>query len=76
MSVELTPVCQFNQHFILLHRFPFAKKLHTQIVKQLRAFVHKNRSKMLVKLTPGLNFTNVLLTAFVLVDPKGVKRYL
>ncbi len=26
--------------------------------------------------TAGLNFTNVLRTAFVLVDPEGVKRYL
>ncbi len=25
--------------------------------------------------TPGVNFINILRTAFVLVDPKGVKRY-
>ncbi len=31
---------------------------------------------MLVKLTPGLNFTNVLSTAFTLADPESVKRYL
>ncbi len=30
----------------------------------------------LVKFTPaGLNFINVLRTAFTLVDPKSVKRY-
>jgi len=28
----------------------------------------------LVKLTPGLNFINVLHTAFTLVDPKSVKK--
>jgi hypothetical protein len=27
----------------------------------------------LMKLTPGLNFINVLHTAFALVDPEGVK---
>ncbi len=32
--------------------------------------------KMLVKFTPGLNFTNVLHTAFTLADPESVKRYL
>jgi hypothetical protein len=29
----------------------------------------------LAKLTPGLNFINVLRTAFTLADPKSVKRY-
>jgi hypothetical protein len=29
----------------------------------------------LVKLTPGLNFINVLCTAFTLIDPKSVKRH-
>ncbi len=29
---------------------------------------------MLMKLTPGLNFINVLLTAFTLADPKSVKK--
>ena len=27
----------------------------------------------LMKLTPGLNFTNILRTAFALIDPEGVK---
>jgi len=31
--------------------------------------------KMLMKLTPGLNFINVLHTAFTPADPKGVKSY-
>jgi len=35
----------------------------------------KDVSKTLVKLTPGLNFINVLRTAFTLVDPKSVKRH-
>ncbi len=29
---------------------------------------------MLMKLTPGLNFINVLRTAFTLIDPKRVKK--
>ncbi len=29
---------------------------------------------MLAKLTPGLNFINVLRTAFTLIDPKSVKN--
>jgi len=32
--------------------------------------------EMLVKLTPGLNFINVLRTAFTLVDPKSIKKTL
>jgi len=35
----------------------------------------KASRKMLVKLTPGVNFINVLRTAFTLVGPKSVKRY-
>jgi len=30
---------------------------------------------MLMKLTPGVNFNNMLCTAFTCVDPKSVKRY-
>jgi len=58
--------------------------LHTQIPKAYHLAVFfallgsahvKAACKMLIKLTPGLNFINVLLTAFTLVDPKSVKRY-
>jgi hypothetical protein len=31
--------------------------------------------KMLMKLTPGLNFINIICTAFTLADPESVKRY-
>jgi len=31
--------------------------------------------EMSVKLTTGLNFINVLLTAFTLIDPKSIKRH-
>jgi hypothetical protein len=34
----------------------------------------KNVRKMLMKLTPGVNFTIVLSAAFTLVDPKSVKN--
>ena len=30
--------------------------------------------KMLVKLTPGVNFTNVLQAAFTLADPESTKK--
>jgi len=29
----------------------------------------------MMKLTPGVNFINVLCTAFALIDPESVKRY-
>jgi len=32
-------------------------------------------AKMLAKLTPGVNFINVLRAALAPVDPKSVKRY-
>jgi hypothetical protein len=35
----------------------------------------KGKHKMLMNLTPGVNFTNVLCAAFTLVDPESVKRY-
>jgi hypothetical protein len=34
----------------------------------------KGVRKMLMKLTLGLNFINILRTAFMLVDPKSKKR--
>jgi len=34
----------------------------------------KAAQRMLMKLTPGVNFTNILRTAFMLVDPKSVKN--
>jgi len=34
----------------------------------------KIASKMLMKLTPGLNFINILCTAFTHVEPKTVKK--
>jgi hypothetical protein len=36
----------------------------------------KAACKMLVKSTPELNFINVLCTAFMLADPKSIKRCL
>jgi hypothetical protein len=41
----------------------------------LRSAHVKAAHKMLVKSTPGVNFTYVLGTAFTLVEPKSVKRY-
>jgi len=43
-------------------------------------FWHQNISakcacKMLMKLTTGVNFINILCPAFTLADPKSAKRY-
>jgi hypothetical protein len=35
----------------------------------------KAARRTLMKLTPGVNFTNIIRTAFAHVDPKSVKRY-
>jgi len=35
----------------------------------------KAASRTLMKLSPGVNFTNVLSTAFTFVDPESVKKY-
>ncbi len=40
----------------------------------LRSTSVKAEHKMLMKLTPGLNFINVLHTAFMLAEPKSVKK--
>jgi len=38
-------------------------------------FVQKASYKMLVKLTPGVDFINILRVAFTLADPKSSKRH-
>jgi len=35
----------------------------------------KAAHNMLMKLTPGVNFINILQTAFTLADPKSAKRH-
>jgi len=35
----------------------------------------KAACRMLMKMTPGLNFTNILRAAFTLLDPKSEKKY-
>jgi len=40
---------------------------------QKRRLYKQSTWKMLMKLTPGLNFINVLRTAFTLTDPESVK---
>ncbi len=62
-----------------LSQYSFAKKLQSQTIireglcKDLS--YKKDERKMLMKLTPGLNFINVLHIAFTLVDPRSIKRY-
>jgi len=55
---EIEPSAQFHQHVFALLGFMPVKA----------------EGEMLMKLTPGVNFTNVLHKAFTLVDPKSVKN--
>ncbi len=52
----------------LLHWYSFAKKLKSQTVRReklgIALLYQKGMSKMLMKLTPVVNFTNILWTAF------------
>jgi len=53
------------------------RKKDSQVVNLftlLRSTSIKAARIMLVKLTPGVNFINILCTAFALVDPKSVKN--
>jgi hypothetical protein len=54
--------------YILVGRRAFNVDNHCSLT-----IVHK---PFLVRGTPGLNFINVLSTAFTLADPKSIKRYL
>jgi len=62
----------------LFCQYPSAKKLISGTVtreKLHKALLHKKfERKMLMKLIPGVNFINILRTAFALVDPKSVKN--
>ncbi len=49
-------------------------KYHQYLLTLLVSASIKAVSRMLVKLIPGLNFINILRTAFTLVDPKSIKR--
>jgi len=53
----------------LLHQYSFTKKFQSQTVIR-----EKGKLKMLMKLTPGVNFVNFLLAAFMHADPKFAKK--
>jgi len=65
----------YNQ---LLCRYSFNKKLQSQTVirEKLRKApsYKKGMCKMIVKLTTGVNFINVLHAAFTHPDPKSAKK--
>jgi len=58
--------------------FSFTKKLQSLPKVEKNCAKHffngKSAPKMLVNLTPGLNFINVLCTAFAHVDPECAKK--
>jgi len=70
---------RFHQHFTRSFYMQRSQKrnkdwwLHC-IFELLGSVWVKAAHKMLVKSTPGLNFINVLLTAFTLPDPKSIKK--
>ncbi len=72
---------QFHQHFtcpfftdILLPKKSQSWTVIRENVWNSLSY-EKHECKMLMKLTPGVDFINVLHTAFTLVDPKSIKRY-
>jgi len=58
----------------------YARVFSTQVLFSSYVLAKKNPSykkracKMLMKSTPGVNFTNILLKAFTHADPKSAKR--
>jgi hypothetical protein len=56
-------------------QIPKAQK-DSQVIRVFLRFWELHMQKLLVKSTPVANFINVKCTAFVLVDPKSVKRQL
>jgi hypothetical protein len=80
--IKFTPGINFTIsptfHAKLLHTHTDPKSTKRQSIHQclleLLVSVHvKAAHKMLMKLTPGVNFINDLHTAFALVDPESVK---
>jgi len=70
----IDPWGQFHQFFTSSF-YSDHKKSSCKVFFALLGSAHiKAARKMLVKLTPGVNFINVLRTAFTLVDPKRVKK--
>jgi len=54
-----------------LRRYSFAKKLQSRKKLYKSLSYKKAGHKMLVKLTPGVDFTNILPAAFTNADPKS-----
>jgi len=77
-KVPLDYCGQFHQHFMweFFVRKCFGQLHVTKEKLPKRLLYKKSAHKMLMKLTPGLNFINILCTAFTLADPESVKRYL
>ncbi len=69
--------CQFHQHFTRAFFVRIFCQSQNVTRKSCRNAICTKNSyvKMLMKLTIGVNFTNILRTALTLVDPKSVKRY-
>jgi hypothetical protein len=55
-------------------RFPFANFYYDRKAVAKHFHTSNDALKMLVKLAPIVNFTNILRTAFTLVDPESVKE--
>ncbi len=74
MLVKLTLVVNLL-HQLMSSNFRFwTQTLSTEKPHKFLLY-KKTACKMLLRLTPGLDFINVLRTAFTPVGPKSVKRY-
>jgi hypothetical protein len=64
---------QFHQNFMNANVI-FCQNVTRKKLPKILAY-KKGVQKMLMKLTSGVNFINILQAAFVPIDPKSVKRY-
>ncbi len=67
--------CRTTVKTLFFHHPSISSTLIDQRKFFVQIFDKKFVRKTLMKLTSGVNFINVLCTAFTLVDPKSVKRY-
>ncbi len=81
MSITLGTSSQYHLHFMSIFcadilspkkfqsQYGIREKLHKTLLHE------KGTRKMLMKLTPGLNFINILCTVLMLAGSKSVRRY-
>jgi len=68
--------CQFDQHFMkaFFVQKSFRQLFSSYVLAKKALSYEKSARKMLMKLTPGVDFINILRTAFTHVDPECAKK--